>query len=893
MTPDAGSHLQAALQYASLGMPVHPVHSVIDHTCTCGKASCDKPGKHPWSLRGWKDATLDESRIRTWWESQPTANIGVATGPARLVVIDVDPRNGGEESLKRLVEQLGEDVFATAKAITGGGGLHFFFNDEGQDPLHGGTGKLGPGIDIKAQGGYIVVAPSRHASGKTYSWAPGASPHELPPKPLPEVLRNRLKDSGPHHATPPPSASDAIHAGSRNDRLFRMGVGMARAGMSQAGIGAALRTENALRVQPPLADAEIEAIALSASKYGTKGPITRAGPYLVDRGALAIMKKTRDADIVERLCNFDARIVREEVVDDGNERVSNFVIEGTRDDGSPLGPARVPSAQFASMGWVTKEWGASAIVHAGQAKKDQLRAAIQSLSIDAPKTTIYAHFGWRKVHGKWVYLSGAGALGADGLDAEVKVMPLEGRLGSFRVEPKEGAGLEDPIARSLALLDVAPVGITIPLLAGTVAAVLDEILETDFSLFLTGHTGSQKSSLAAIFQSHWGAPFAYPKAQPTNWNWTANALERAAYTLKDSIMILDDFNPSGTTADIARAHLQADRFLRGRGNRQGRGRLRADASMRAEYYPRALVVVTGEDVPRGHSLVARLLVLPMTLNQVDLQRLTKAQQWAADGLLADSLARFIQWLAPRMDDLRATLPSEVKRLRDTLVGRMPHDRTGEALANLQASLAVLYDYAVDVGALTVPERTTRLGQSWEVLRGLGELQREYLSVEDPAKQFLGLLASALRSGRAHVADIGTDGVPDDGPDLGWRRDSPTNDYPDGLWRPQGKLVGWRKGNELGFDMEVALAEVQNLARQQGTNIPVSKRTLGAQLRQKGHLSAFDASQATVVWSHHEHRIRVLSLHVSTVVGAKPPQQSVIRQPPAGTDITESREGGSP
>jgi hypothetical protein len=111
--------LVAALAYATRGWPVLPLHSVQNGRCTCGAAACRSTGKHPRTANGIKDATTDLEQIKQWWACWPEANIGIATGAASgLVVVDVDPRNGGKESLERLQEAHGP--FDTYTVSSGG-----------------------------------------------------------------------------------------------------------------------------------------------------------------------------------------------------------------------------------------------------------------------------------------------------------------------------------------------------------------------------------------------------------------------------------------------------------------------------------------------------------------------------------------------------------------------------------------------------------------------------------------------------------------------------------------------------------------------------------------------------------------------------------------------------
>jgi Pyruvate/2-oxoacid:ferredoxin oxidoreductase delta subunit len=163
--------LAAAFSYAQMGFWVLPLHSIRNGRCTC-KKSCRTPGKHPiGSLvpHGLKDATREVEVIREWWARCPFANVGIATGMTDdglyLNVIDVDPRNGGNDTFVDLIAARGLPETATSR--TGSGGTHWLLTST--KPLHS-SGALGKGIDFKGVGGYIVAPPSKHQSGRFYEW---------------------------------------------------------------------------------------------------------------------------------------------------------------------------------------------------------------------------------------------------------------------------------------------------------------------------------------------------------------------------------------------------------------------------------------------------------------------------------------------------------------------------------------------------------------------------------------------------------------------------------------------------------------------------------------------------------------------------------------------------
>lgn len=118
--------------------------------------------------RGLHCATTDLDLIRSWWRRWPDCGVAIRTGAASgLVVIDVDKRTGGWDSLAELDARHGFD-FDTARVWTPSGGAHFYYRHPGG--LRCTASLLGPGVDTKAEGGYVVAPPSRHPNGGTYVW---------------------------------------------------------------------------------------------------------------------------------------------------------------------------------------------------------------------------------------------------------------------------------------------------------------------------------------------------------------------------------------------------------------------------------------------------------------------------------------------------------------------------------------------------------------------------------------------------------------------------------------------------------------------------------------------------------------------------------------------------
>src|SRR5262249_42526065 len=152
------------------------------------------------------------------------------------------------------------------------------------------------------------------------------------------------------------------------------------------------------------------------------------------------------------------------------------------------------------------------------------------------------------------------------------------------------------------------------------------------------------------------------------------------------------FAPTGSRSDVQRMHRDADRVLRAQGNRSGRQRMRRDSSLQSTKSPRGLIVSTGEDVPRGQSLRARMLILDVAPGMVQWGKLTDCQNAAATGSYALALAGYIHWLAGFAGSGRTRLPDEIRALRQQAL-QGGHRRIPDITANLALGMQYFLAYA--------------------------------------------------------------------------------------------------------------------------------------------------------------------------------------------------------
>ena len=185
---------RAALAYAmKLQWRVFPLHHIENGVCTCyERERCNSPGKHPRVSNGLHAATKDERIINQWWTQWPNANIASPTGAVNgFIAVDIDLRHGGNESFDDLISEYG-NIPDTVEAITGSQGRHILFRHPGGTVKN--QSDMLPGIDIRGDGGYIVVAPSNHISGNEYGWEDSSRPLEVSVADMSGWLHDMLVD---------------------------------------------------------------------------------------------------------------------------------------------------------------------------------------------------------------------------------------------------------------------------------------------------------------------------------------------------------------------------------------------------------------------------------------------------------------------------------------------------------------------------------------------------------------------------------------------------------------------------------------------------------------------------------------------------------------------------
>lgn len=618
---------------------------------------------------------------------------------------------------------------------------------------------------------------------------------------------------------------------------------------------------------PPQAGPGSPPRALPSGEPG--GPTRLDCPYAETPSGLEWRKGSGQGEkSVLLLTNFTARIVADVVLDDGVETQRWMQIEVVLKGGRHR--FTIPASKFGGMNWPAEHLGPEAIVYPGYATRDHARTAIQLLSVGMAKRRIYAHTGWRENLGEWIYLHGGGAIGPRGKMDGIEVQLPEALRRFCLPAPPEGTTLVAAINSALKLLDLGPDHVTVSLLGAVWRAPLGE---TDFSLHLSGPTGVYKTEIAALSQQFWGDGLD-ARHLPASWSGTGNALEALAFVAKDAILVVDDFAPTGTVNDARRQHREADRLLRAQGNRAGRLRMHSDATLNPAKMPRGLILSTGEDVPNGQSLRARVWVLEVEEGAIRLDLLTLAQADAAACCFSLAMSGYIRWLSAQFEMVRRNLRSHVFQIRAGVNLSGSHPRAPEIFANLAVGWAHFIEFAQHAGALSSVEADTLRRRVAAALHQAAAAQSHHLAAAEPTTRFLDLVSAALVSGRAHLA-AADGGRPEFPETLGWRKEAGRlNGSTLAECRPMGELVGWTAGDDIYLEPESSFAVAQRLAREQGEELTVGRKTLHKRLAERGLLASRDEKRGNLVRRSLAGRRRnVLHVWKPVLVGEKSDQSA--------------------
>lgn len=222
-------------------------------------------------IEGWiTKATNKHDEALALFKPYDYCQIGVATGKGSgITVIDIDVKNG-KNGFKTL-EALSISLPLTCTATTPTGGKHKFF--QYTDQLKNSVSTI-EAVDVRNDGGFIVIEPSKFPDGSIYEWNMEEEPWNLTPATMPVVLIDALKPKAPATTAGPRQVPELIKAGERNDKLFKEACSMRERGYNEEEIMGGLKIFNKTRCQTPLEESELAVICASSAKYKQGDPKT-------------------------------------------------------------------------------------------------------------------------------------------------------------------------------------------------------------------------------------------------------------------------------------------------------------------------------------------------------------------------------------------------------------------------------------------------------------------------------------------------------------------------------------------------------------------------------------------------------------------------------------------
>ncbi len=482
-------------------------------------------------------------------------------------------------------------------------------------------------------------------------------------------------------------------------------------------------------------------------------------PYEIRDNYLFVTTVSKRGSITTKVCNFVPRIVSEKTVDDGAVTEKTLVLSGIHADGSTLPPVEVNGADLSNFNWLLDKWGAKCIIEVGQRCKDQLRYYIQTTSENAEQLTEYHVTGWKKIDGEWHFLlPGDGSLH----------VTLKGKLRYYCGE-RNWSKTDLHTAKLLYTMPPARKEIIHPLLAFAFLTPLNEFLKQagcmpKFTLFLTGRTGTRKSTIAALILSFFGA-FTSTDL-PMSFQDTANSITANAFTLKDVLTCIDDFYPSDN-AEMKKLNTTAQKIMRAYGDRTGRGRMRADCTLMENRPPQGNAIITGELRPDvGESGIARYFPLELKDGDVNLAYLTEYQEEAAQGVYRRTMFAYTEWLKRRFicdDDHEEKFVKRLRELYDSYRsdflshGVKCHGRLPEIVACLMIGMRFFLYFLKENGVIFQDEKDEEIKNFSELLLRVAARQAVDIEYEKPANIFVRKLYALMESGDVVLKRKGSHG----------------------------------------------------------------------------------------------------------------------------------------
>ena len=537
---------------------------------------------------------------------------------------------------------------------------------------------------------------------------------------------------------------------------------------------------------------------------------TKIKDYTPDKNG-RIYRYTKDGPRI--ISNFIINPKSEIIKTDGCDSESKLILEGILEGGVKLPEVEISMEEFIKMDWITQRWGIRPTISPGRNMKDYLKDCVQQISKDIDINTIYSHTGWTVQDNKYIYLHSKGGIGSDNINTDI---PLELSGYSF---PKEVRDKKEAIDLSLETLNLAKHDITIPLLSMTYLAPLVGLIAEgnrtpNFVLWVYGLTGSRKTSASLAFLNHFGNFSS--NIPPASFKDTANAIELKAHTLKDSLLLIDDYHPNIDGSDARKLASTAERILRMYGDRVGRSRMRADTTLNKTYKPRGMAIVTGEDLPKGASSTARYIGVEIKREDINLDILSKLQK--EHKKLAEAMAIYIDWISKNIELVQSFIDEKFDELKIKYKEETTHGRINDAVIWLSISFELLLTFLYEYMFICDDEIEELRLSNEQVIKNILKNQEALYRNQEVELMFIDALEEMINLGKLCLLPV--------------KKQKDNNQI---ISNYAGKFIGYYDKEFLYLYDSTMYAEVETFLKGKGQSISVSVNTLLKMLRDKNYI----------------------------------------------------------
>ena len=537
---------------------------------------------------------------------------------------------------------------------------------------------------------------------------------------------------------------------------------------------------------------------------------TKIKDYTPDKNG-RIYRYTKDGPRI--ISNFIINPKSEIIKTDGCDSESKLILEGILEGGVKLPEVEISMEEFIKMDWITQRWGIRPTISPGRNMKDYLKDCVQQISKDIDINTIYSHTGWTVQDNKYIYLHSKGGIGSDNINTDI---PLELSGYSF---PKEVRDKKEAIDLSLETLNLAKHDITIPLLSMTYLAPLVGLIAEgnrtpNFVLWVYGLTGSRKTSASLAFLNHFGNFSS--NIPPASFKDTANAIELKAHTLKDSLLLIDDYHPNIDGSDARKLASTAERILRMYGDRVGRSRMRADTTLNKTYKPRGMAIVTGEDLPKGASSTARYIGVEIKREDINLDILSKLQK--EHKKLAEAMAIYIDWISKNVELVQSFIDEKFDELKIKYKEETTHGRINDAVIWLSISFELLLTFLYEYMFICDDEIEELRLSNEQVIKNILKNQEALYRNQEVELMFIDALEEMINLGKLCLLPV--------------KKQKDNNQI---ISNYAGKFIGYYDKEFLYLYDSTMYAEVETFLKVKGQSISVSVNTLLKMLRDKNYI----------------------------------------------------------